>query len=121
MILVCKICYFKQADLLKVTMKQSSDYCGFIQQLPIVFEILKHNPDSIVDDTAIERLLNWIEVMLSKLSSVECCIDFLTCDEIWQQPTAFSFALRHVSNFSAVNTHSLFQVILLFSFKYPWF
>ncbi|XP_047143519.1 uncharacterized protein LOC101238609 isoform X1 [Hydra vulgaris] len=76
------------------TVQIKHGYTGFLQQLPIVFEILKNNPDKIVDDTAIERLLNWMEVISSNQSLVECCVDYLTCNEIWQHPVAFSVALR---------------------------
>ena len=34
---------------------------NFIQELLTVFNILKNNPEAIVDDTVIERLLSWLE------------------------------------------------------------
>lgn len=68
----------------------------FFDELPTVFNILKFNPGAVVDDTAIERLLSWLEEMSAKKGQklILKSTDFFESDEVWMNSMTLSFALR---------------------------
>ncbi|XP_057310460.1 BRCA1-associated ATM activator 1-like isoform X1 [Hydractinia symbiolongicarpus] len=77
----------------------------FIAELPTVFSLLKHNSEAIVDDTSIERLLNWLEEICKEKSKrlVDVSIPFLKAEEVWKHPVALSFALRYAGFLGCTN------------------
>ena len=73
---------------------------NFVQELPTVFNILKNNPEAIVDDTAIERLLSWLEEICRNNKSkefIDVCLVFLRSDELWGHKVTSAFGLRYES------------------------
>eukprot|EP00111_Clytia_hemisphaerica_P019507 TCONS_00057518-protein len=69
----------------------------FYSNLASIFRVLLHQPSSIVDDTAVERLL----LMLQKYSQshnddvfIRSCIAFWENDALWENGVSASFALR---------------------------
>ena len=73
---------------------------NFVRELPTVFNILKNNPEAIVDDTAIERLLSWLEEICRNNKSkefIDVCLVFLRSDELWAHKVTAAFGLRYES------------------------
>ena len=72
----------------------------FYGNLSSIFRVLLHEPSSIVDDTAVERLL----LMLQNYSQsrhdddfIRICIAFWENDVLWDNGVSTSFALRSVN------------------------
>ena len=73
---------------------------NFVRELPTVFNILKNNPEAIVDDTAIERLLSWLEEICRNNKSkefIDVCLVFLQSEELWNHKVTAAFGLRYDS------------------------
>ena len=73
---------------------------NFIQELLAVFNILKNNPEAIVDDTVIERLLSWLEEICQNKKSkefIDVCPVFLQSEELWNHNVTAAFGLRYKS------------------------
>ena len=73
---------------------------NFVRELPTVFNILKNNPEAIVDDTAIERLLSWLEEICRNNKSkefIDVCLVFLRSEELWNHKITAAFGLRYES------------------------
>jgi len=69
----------------------------FYSNLSSVFEILLHQPHSIVDDTAIERLLLMLQKQTLTYDDhlIVACIAFWENKELWAHDASLSFALRY--------------------------
>ena len=70
-------------------------------ELPTVYKILLNSPDSIVDDTAIERLISWLEETLKDeagrgklLDRKAGTLEFLQSHNVFTDPLTIAFALR---------------------------
>ena len=73
---------------------------NFVRELPTVFNILMNNPEAIVDDTAIERLLSWLEEICRNNKSkefIDVCLVFLRSEELWNHKITAAFGLRYES------------------------
>ena len=85
----------------------------FRTNLNSIFRVLLHEPFSIVDDTAIERLLNMLQDRCSTKrdkSFIQLCVAFWEDSLIWKHEITLSFALRYLSR-------SLVILVLQFSNK----
>ena len=72
----------------------------FRTNLDSIFRVLLHEPFSIVDDTAIERLLNMLQHRCSTKrdkSFIQLCVAFWEDSLIWKHEITLSFALRYLS------------------------
>ena len=72
----------------------------FYTNLSSVFGILLHQPESIVDDTAVERLLLILQKQTRTYEEdlITACIAFWEDKELWDHDASLSFALRYVTS-----------------------
>lgn len=82
-----------------------------------IFRVLLHEPFSIVDDTAMERLLDMLQhhCITTKQDDtfIQQCIAFWEDALIWQHETTLSFALRYCFWF-------IFKFLLPSSYTFPY-
>lgn len=69
--------------------------------LPKVYELLIHNPEAIVDDTSMEKVLLWLQESYHNEKEMEYLLDantgtfeFLHNERVFSNSTSLSFALR---------------------------
>ena len=76
---------------------------SWICVLPKVFELLLENPEAIVDDTSVEKVLHWLRKIcqddgeLAKLMQADTgTFKFLQDERVFASSTSLAFALRLV-------------------------
>ena len=69
--------------------------------LPKVYELMIDNPDAIVDDTSIEKMILWLQEICHDKNEVEKLVDantrtfeFLQNENVFSNSTSLAFALR---------------------------
>ena len=84
----------------------------FHTNLDSIFRVLLHEPFSIVDDTAIERLLNMLQHRCSTKrdkSFIQLCVAFWEDSLIWHHEITLSFALRYGTQSVSVISYIFLQ------------
>ena len=81
----------------------------WLQEIPFVLDLLRENPEGIVDDTAVEKLLNWLQ-SVATVENVKVLLDrdigilhFLSSREVVNHPLCLNFALRLSGIIGSVN------------------